>query len=103
MEGGGERSTLRNPLALVEVLSDSTRDYDRGEKFLLYRSMPALRHYLLIEQSAVHVEHRWYAADGEWPTAVLRSLKDTLRLDALGIELPLQKVYERVEWASALL
>src|SRR5258708_6072559 len=39
--------TIRNTVVLVEVLSDSTRNYDRGDKFELYRSIPELRHYLL--------------------------------------------------------
>src|SRR5205085_5629094 len=49
--------TVLNPTMLVEVLSDSTRDYDRGGKFALYRELPSLREYLLIEQTTVLVEH----------------------------------------------
>ena len=42
--------TVTNPCVIVEVLSDATRDYDRGEKFTLYRAIPTLQEYLLIEQ-----------------------------------------------------
>src|SRR5256886_7893104 len=56
--------TINNPIVIVEVLSDSTRNYDRGEKFDLYSSIPALRHYLLIEQNFRHVEHRRIESEG---------------------------------------
>ena len=47
--------TVTNPCVIVEVLSDATRDYDRGEKFTLYRAIPTLQEYLLIEQDHVHL------------------------------------------------
>ncbi len=49
--------TVTNPALLVEVLSDATHDYDRGEKFTLYKSIPSLREHLLIEQDEVAVDH----------------------------------------------
>ncbi len=49
--------TVTNPIVLVEVLSDATRDYDRGEKFTFYKSIDTLREYLLIEPNRVLVEH----------------------------------------------
>jgi putative restriction endonuclease len=52
----GRPDTLTNPLALIEVLSDATREYDRGQKFTLYKEIPTLREYALIEQDEVLVE-----------------------------------------------
>ena len=49
--------TLLNPILLVEVLSPSTKAYDRGEKFAHYRQLPSLQEYLLVAQDAVLVEH----------------------------------------------
>src|SRR5439155_22791024 len=46
----GRPDTLTNPIVLVEVLSDATREYDRGQKFTLYKEIPALREYVLVEQ-----------------------------------------------------
>jgi Uma2 family endonuclease len=91
-----ERTTLRNPVVLVEVLSDSTRDYDRDDKFNLYRSIATLRHYLLIEQSSVEIEHRSLESNGEWTSELKRSLVDSVRLESAGIELHMARVYERV-------
>src|SRR5688500_6312110 len=46
----GPDATAENPTVLVEVLSDSTREYDRGEKLERYREIPSLRHVILVEQ-----------------------------------------------------
>lgn len=86
-------ATIGNPTVLVEVLSESTRDYDRGQKFDLYRAIPTLRDYLLIEQSRMKIEHR-YLSDGEWVSRTVT--EGTLRLTGVNVELPLALVYERV-------
>ncbi len=87
--------TIGNPVVLVEVLSKSTVDYDRGQKFELYQSIATLRDYVLIEQTRVAVEHR-YLSDGEWLSRTAETLEDGLRLTGVDLELPLALVYERV-------
>ena len=47
----GRKDTVTNPLLLVEVLSNSTKAYDRDEKFAAYRTLPSFQEYLLIDQS----------------------------------------------------
>jgi Uma2 family endonuclease len=93
--------TISNTVVIVEVLSNSTRNYDRGEKFELYRSIPALRHYLLIEQSFTQVEHRRLEGDGSWSQEITESLDQIVHLTAVGIDLPLARVYEGVEVPAA--
>jgi Uma2 family endonuclease len=93
--------TISNTVVIVEVLSNSTRNYDRGEKFELYRSIPALRHYLLIEQSFTQVEHRRLEADGSWSHEITESLDQIVHLTAIGIDLPVARVYEGVEVPAA--
>jgi len=78
--------TVANPVVLAEVLSDSTADYDRAEKFKLYRSIPSLRDYLLIDQSSIHVEHRFRDGD-EWRSATFTSNDDVIRLTAVPLEI----------------
>ena len=95
--GHDDETTLTNPVALAEVLSDSTRDYDRGDKFELYRSIPTLKHYLLIEQRAASVEHRWRNETGAWSSETMSSLDQSVTLADLGVDLPLSRIYERVE------
>ncbi len=87
--------TITNPTVLVEVLSPSTRAYDRGEKFERYRSIPTFRDYLLIEQSTVDVEHR--RRDGEqWLSERKTSFDDVIRLDSIGVDLVIADLYARV-------
>ena len=88
--------TITNPTVLVEVLSPSTRAYDRGEKFELYRSIPTFRDYLLIEQSAVDVEHRWRASD-QWLSERKTSLQDVIRLNSIDVDLRIADLYARVQ------
>jgi Uma2 family endonuclease len=87
--------TIGNPVVLVEVLSESTVDYDRGQKFELYQSISTLRDYLLIEQTRVEVEHR-YVSDGAWASRTVSGLNETVRLTGVELELPLALVYQRV-------
>jgi Uma2 family endonuclease len=93
----GAAETLSNPIVIVEVLSDSTRNYDRGEKFDLYRSIPALRHYLLIEQNFRHVEHR--RLESEWTTEIIDSPDGIVRVSGVGVDLSTSDIYEGVEFA----
>lgn len=93
----GRAETLSNPVVIVEVLSDSTRDYDRGEKFELYRSIAALRHVLLIEQSSMHVEHRYLGDDGMWSREERMEAQESVHLAAVGVEIPVDAIYEGVD------
>lgn len=102
LEYSGDRlETVTNPVALFEVLSDSTRQYDGGDKFEFYRAIPTLRDYVLVEQAAVLVEHRYRSADDEWTTTVLTDLNDVLELPALPFRVALRAIYDRVEFTSA--
>lgn len=53
----GRKDIVTNPRLIVEVLSDSTKDYDRGEKFRFYQSILSFQEYLLVDQYSYHVEH----------------------------------------------
>ena len=61
-----ELDTLINPRVIVEVLSKSTEDYDRGTKFEMYRRLPTLQDYVLVSQDKMHVEHFQRQPDGRW-------------------------------------
>ncbi|HEV7670267.1 MAG TPA: Uma2 family endonuclease [Thermoanaerobaculia bacterium] len=89
------RDTLLNPIALFEVLSDSTEAYDRGEKFAAYRSIASLEEYVLVSQKTVAVEHFHRQADGAW---LLRTLGpgERLVLPALGCEIAVDEIYLKV-------
>jgi Uma2 family endonuclease len=87
--------TITNPVLLAEVLSASTAEYDRGQKFDLYSSIPTLRDYLLIDQYKVDVEHRWLDA-GTWE----RKHYTEGEFDLTGVPLTIEiaKLYHRVRF-----
>jgi Uma2 family endonuclease len=87
---------LGNPIVLVEVLSPSTADYDHGRKWLSYRGIASLQHYLLVAQDQTRVE--WYTRHGEhfWHYAETIGIEGEIRLESLGITLKLTEVYEGV-------
>lgn len=93
---GDRLETVTNPVVLAEVLSASTRDYDCGHKFDLYRAIPTLRDYLLVDQYAMEVEHRWL--DGAvWQSDRHTHREDRVKLAGVPVELAVEAIYELVE------
>ena len=95
-----EVDTLLNPRVLVEVLSPSTADYDRGRKFTHYRRLPSLREYLLISQDRPLVEHYVRQGQDEWLLTERSLLEDTLVLPSIQCQLPLSEIYLKVRFPS---
>jgi Uma2 family endonuclease len=95
------QTTLVNPTLLVEVLSEGTENYDRGEKFSLYRSVESLREYVIVETASPRVETFFRHEDGSWQFAAFELLTGVVRLRSLGIELPMAGIYERIDFAPA--
>ena len=83
---------VTDPLVVVEVLSPSTMDHDRGGKLKFYKSLPTLRHIALIYQDQMRVEH-YERTDEGWRLEVLVSPDAILELDAVGFEIDLDRVY----------
>ncbi|CAG0981413.1 hypothetical protein ANRL3_02154 [Anaerolineae bacterium] len=95
----GRDDTVLNPIVLVEVWSDSTKEYDRGAKFAMYRQIPTLQEYVMIDQTQPYVEH--YRRDGNfWVLETLEQMETVLALPSLECEIPLATMYEKVEWQS---
>jgi len=96
-----QRDTLLNPTVIFEILSPSTEGYDRGEKFAHYWQLPSLTDYVLVAQDRVRVEHFQRQGDS-WLLAAFISLDATLHLASLASDLPLNLIYENVEFSPAL-
>lgn len=88
---------LLNPTVIIEVLSPSTKNYDRGEKLRLYRDIASLNEYILIDSETIAVEDFYINAKGNWELQECRSLAETLRFNALKIVLPLAEIYEETK------
>ncbi len=87
---------LLNPLVVFEVLSPSTEKYDRGVKFRLYRTIESLKDYLLVSQDEIHVEHFTRQPDGTWSFHEYEGPNAELKIDSLGVTIPLGRIYARV-------
>jgi len=90
------RDVLLNPSLIVEVLSNSTAAYDRGDKFALYRRIPSLREYLLVSQDRVRVELYRRGENGRWTLTDYTGLEDQVPLESLDCTLALAEVYDKV-------
>ena len=90
-----EIDTLLNPKVIVEILSKSTEDYDRGTKFLHYRTLPSLTEYLLVAQDQVYVEHYLRQNEG-WLLTETGRREDVVELPTLGARLAVAEVYDGV-------
>jgi Uma2 family endonuclease len=91
------QDTILNPLVLIEVLSDSTEAYDRGEKFAHYRTIASLSDYLLVSQSRRRIEHFSRQTDDGWHLQIAERADDAVRLTSLPVVLTLEAVYYRVD------
>lgn len=91
---------LTNPLLIVEVLSRSTKAFDRGDKFSYYRSLPSFQEYVLIDQDECRVESWFREEPTLWRETTLTSLDDTLPLRSLGILLTLRDIYANIPFQT---
>jgi Uma2 family endonuclease len=92
--------TLLNPTVLIEVLSPSTEAYDRGAKFEVYRTLESLTDYLLISQSKPIIEHFTRQPDDRWLMSTYKGLDAVASIPAIGCELRLADVYDKVTWPA---
>ena len=94
----GRKDTITNPLLIMEVLSKSTNNFDRGEKFEFYRTIPSFQEYILIDQTKIHVEQFAKTADNKWLLSEYEDENALLALTNIQFEIPLVDIYIRVEF-----
>jgi Uma2 family endonuclease len=92
--------TILNPLLVVEVLSPSTEDYDRGEKFYLYRSLASFKEYVVIHQSHALVSAFFRLNEKDWRTDDAANLSETIHLQSVDVKLKLSDIYRGIEMSS---
>ncbi|MBA2341651.1 MAG: Uma2 family endonuclease [Pyrinomonadaceae bacterium] len=91
---------LTNPTLIVEVLSESTKKYDRGQKFELYTSIETLREYVLIEQNQIFIERHERIQSGEWSRREYTTADAILELPSINFRIRLSEIYYRVDFDS---
>ena len=92
--------TVLNPVVIVEILSPSTGDFDRGGKADLYRAMASVRDYVIIAQDRPLVQRYTRQPGEKWLLEIFESLDAVLRLESIGADVPLSEIYERVDFDS---
>jgi Uma2 family endonuclease len=96
-----QHDTLLNPTLLIEVLSKSTENYDRGKKLEHYRQLASLMEYVLVAQDKPHVEHYVRQENEGWLLTEVKGLDAKLVLPAIDCQLQLAEVYHKVDFARS--
>lgn len=94
----GRTDTVTNPKLIIEVLSKSTAEDDRSDKFQAYWSLDTFEEYVLVDQYRVRVEYFRRVNEKLWELLVFTQSGDILTLKSIKVELPLDKIYHQVRW-----
>jgi len=94
----GRTDTITNPVLIAEVLSKSTKAYDRDEKFAAYRSIPTFQEYLLIDQYRVQVQQYSKTDANKWIFSEYSCAGDRVSLTSISVEFLLADLYENIDF-----
>ncbi len=85
--------TIINPSVIIEILSKSTRDYDKGQKFTLYRDIESLKEYILIDTQTIRVEKYTRNNDNSWLLRDYQSIEDVFMIETINEQMMLSEIY----------
>jgi Uma2 family endonuclease len=91
---------VKRPTVIIEILSGSTNRYDRSEKFRLYRDIPTLKEYILIDSESIMIEAFRLNEKENWELEVYNSIQKELQVPSLELEIPLPEIYEATELSN---
>jgi Uma2 family endonuclease len=97
---GTSKTVITNPSLIVEVLSKSTQNYDQGEKFYYYRSIPEFKEYILISQYQCYVMQFNKTNQNKWVLSEYRNDNSALSLQAVKFNISFEDIYENVNLAN---
>lgn len=97
---GTNTTTVMNPSLIAEVLSKSTKNYDQGDKFLYYRSIPEFKEYILIDQYNYHVMQYVKTGEDKWLLTELEGKEKNLSLQTIDFQIQLSELYEQVDFTN---
>ncbi len=95
-----EFDTLTNPSLIIEILSPSTADYDKGLKFELYRALESFKEYVLIDPVKIHVTHYQKNTDSSWLMKEYKNIDDYLILVSIDMKLTLKDCYNGIDFTE---
>lgn len=88
-----DQNSFTSPTVIIELLSRSTKSYDRGEKFRLYRDIPSLKEYILIDSESIHIEAFRLNYTSNWELQEYRNLTGVLDIRSVSLSIPLIDIY----------
>jgi Uma2 family endonuclease len=94
----GRKDTVTNPCFIAEVLSKSTQNYDKSEKFTAYRTIPSFQEYLLINQYRIQVEHYVKTAANQWLLSEYDDPTTTLSMNSFDLQILIADLYENIDF-----
>jgi Uma2 family endonuclease len=90
-----------NPAVIIEVLSETTEEFDRGIKFMRYRNFnDTLTDYILVSQIEPHVEHYIRQENGDWLLKEYYGLEAGFRINSINCSLNLAEIYDRIDFGE---
>lgn len=93
--------TSTNPIVLFEVLSQSTEKYDRDVKFRHYGTIDSLTDYVLVSQEDMRIEQYTRQTNGTWNRRDYWNPEEELKIESIGVAIPLARIYDQVSFAPA--
>lgn len=96
----GMFDTLLNPRVIMEVLSEFTAGYDRGDKFKHYRQITSLQEYVLVAQDEAYLERHVRQPNGGWLMSEFQGLERTLELTSVPVKIEFADIYRGVEFSE---
>lgn len=95
---GDGRTTITNPMLIIKVLSKSTQNYDQGDKFMYYRSIPTMREYILINQKQHYVIQHTKTKTGQWLLSEYVGKDASLKLNEIAFQISLTDLYTGINF-----
>jgi Uma2 family endonuclease len=97
---GSATQSVDNPILIIEVLDDATREYDRTDKFEIYKGLASLQQYVLIDADRPYIQSFRRLEDNRWALTTYRQAEERLPLVAGDLELELAQIYQGVEFPA---
>lgn len=94
------KDTITNPQVIIEVLSKSTKGYDRGDKFRFYRTIPSFQEYILLDQNQMFMEQFSKQANKRWSYSVYDEEDTALVFSSFQVEVSLADIYDKVDFEA---
>ena len=91
---------ITNPKVIAEVLSDSTKGYDRTDKFTAYRTIPSFEEYLLFDPSKIHIEQYSKTANKRWSMREYDAEDEAIILTSVDLQISLADLYNKVHFQT---